>query len=627
MNHYEIAPLKLNSPILTYECSGALQKGDVVDIPIKNKTLQGVIINPCEKPKFSCKQAQETPYYFQEHQIVLADFIAQYYCCSYGEAYGLFIPFQKKSPQMPAETLTFHPNPLNDLQKKVLASINQKPISLLFGDTGSGKTEIYIHLIIETLYENKNVIFLMPEISLTPQIETRLKKVFGEIVGIWHSKISSKKKSKLLQDIEEGKIRVIAGARSALFLPLPNIGLIIVDEEHDDAYKSQKRPRYNARDISLYLGKKNHIKILLGSATPSINSYQNAKNNGTLVRLKGRHFETKKEILFENKPTQITPTILENLKKTLKKKEQAIIFLPTRGNFKTLLCQECGCSVQCPFCSVDMSLHLDKNMLSCHYCGYSSAIPSQCPSCKHPKLTAHRIGTAQIANELKELLVDAKIAIFDKDHTSTQNKLKNILNDFNHNKIDILIGTQMISKGHDYHKVNLAIILGIDYLLRNGDYRAYEQSISLLHQIAGRSGRKEDGKVIIQSLNSEFLKNFIGDYEEFLKFELLNRKDFYPPYCKLAMVHFSDKNEEKVIKHMQEIVGVIKHFIAQMELENDVVVIGYGKSAIEKIASKYRYHIFLRSKSHKGMLRVLNHISTQCQKMGFEIDIDPTQTL
>ncbi|MDO7253724.1 primosomal protein N' [Helicobacter cappadocius] len=626
MNYYEIAPLKLNSPILTYQSAQTFQKGDILDIPIKNKILQGVVIRSCEKPNFSCKQAQSTPYYFGKNQIILGDFIAQYYCCTYGEAYGLFVPFEKNTTPIITKTSSHYPNALNAIQKQALENIYKKPLALLFGDTGSGKTEIYIHLIIDTLAQNKNVIFLMPEISLTPQIEARLKKVFGEIVGIWHSKISSKKKSALLEDIKKGRIRIIAGARSALFLPLADLGLIIIDEEHDDAYKSQQKPRYNARDISLYLGNKNNIKILLGSATPSVSSYENAKKNNYLIRLQGRFFETKKQILFENKPTQITPTLLENLKNILEKKEQAIIFLPTRGNFKTLLCQECGHSIRCPFCSVDMSLHLNKKMLSCHYCGYCMPITLECPNCKSIEMSTYRIGTAQIAAELKELLPEASIAIFDKDHTSTQNKLKNILNDFNKNKIDILVGTQMIAKGHDYHKVNLAIILGIDYLLRSGDYRSYEYSISLLHQIAGRSGRKEDGRVIIQSLNSEFLKNFIGDYEKFLNYELTNRKDFYPPYRKLAMLHFSDKNEEKVIENMQKILNILKKNISETGLQNDVNIVGYGKSGIEKIALKYRYHIFLRSNTHTGILRVLNKISTLCQKMGFEIDIDPIHT-
>ncbi|PAF47402.1 primosomal protein N' [Helicobacter sp. 12S02232-10] len=622
MNYYQIAPLKTNSPILTYQSEITFQKGDITRIRVKNKEMQGVILKTCQKPEFSCKEAFKTSWYFGSNQIILADFISQYYCCSYGQAYGLFTPFDKEGDFKTFPLESYCAKELNSSQKKALEIAQTKDYSLLFGDTGSGKTEVYIHLLIETLAQNKNAIFLMPEISLTPQIQTRLENVFGNIVGIWHSKISSKKKKEMLEKIKEGSIKIIAGARSALFLPLKNLGLIVVDEEHDDAYKSQTKPRYNARDISLYLANKTKTKIILGSATPSLTTYHNAKKNDALIRLKGRHFNSKKEVFFEKMPTQITPFILKHLKDMLRQKEQAVIFLPTRANFKTLLCQECGQSVQCPFCSIDMSLHLDKKILSCHYCNYTLPIPSQCPNCKSPNLSAQRLGTAQVAIELKELLPEASIGIFDKDHTSTQNKLKKILNDFNHQKTDILIGTQMISKGHDYHNVNLAIILGIDHLLRSADYRSYEKAVALMHQLAGRSGRKENGKVIVQSLNSDFLQTFADNYEDFLDFELSHRSHSYPPYSKLATINFSDKDEKKTLQNMDFILKILEN-----NKNEDIVIIGAGKCAIEKIASKYRYQIFLRSLSHIAMMKVLHSISSYSEKMGFEIDMDPINIL
>ncbi|PAF51498.1 primosomal protein N' [Helicobacter sp. 13S00477-4] len=623
MNYYQIAPLKVNSPIFTYQSPNTFQKGDIVNIYIKNKKTQGVILSDCQKPNFTCREATKTPYYFGYNQIILADFIAQYYCCSYGEAYGLFIPFETNHlDSIILPTDSYSTNPLNIHQEKALKTIQNQPFSLLFGDTGSGKTEIYIQLLIQTISKKKNAFFLMPEISLTPQIEERLKNVFGDIVGIWHSKISAKKKKEILQKIQTSQIRIIAGARSALFLPLPNLSLIIIDEEHDDAYKSQNRPTYNARDISLYLGKKNKIKIILGSATPSLTSYENAKKTNSLIRLKGRHFDSKKEILYENHLTQITPFILNHLEKTLKQKKQAIIFLPTRANFKTILCQNCAQSIQCPFCSIDMSLHLGKKILCCHYCNYTLPIPSYCPNCKNHDLSTKRLGTAQVALELQELLPQASIAIFDKDHTNTQNKLKKILNDFNHKKIDILIGTQMISKGHDYHSVSLSVILGIDYLLRSGEYRSYEKTLSLIHQLAGRSGRKENGEVILQSLNCDFLKKFMDDYEDFINFELTHRSHSYPPYTKLAMLRFSHVEDEKAKKNMDFIIKILE------TLKNkEIIIIGAGKCGVEKIASKYRYQIFLRSTSHTAIMKLMHNINSYSQKMGFEIDIDPIQTI
>lgn len=617
MNHYHIALLKKNSPLLTYKSQESCNKGEIVEIDIKNKIGLGVIISDCIEPDFECRELRKTDKFFGENQIVLADFIAKYYCSSYGESYGLFLPF-KDNKKLEFLPINYSFNDLSLEQKKIFQEVLKKDIALLFGDTGSGKTEIYIHLIINVLSQNKSAIFLMPEISLTPQMEKRLKDIFGDIVGIWHSKISIKNKHRILSDLNEGKIRIIAGARSALFLPIKSLGLIIVDEEHDEAYKSQTRPRYNARDIALYLGKKNNIQILLGSATPSVLSYYNAKKNNFLLRLKGRYFKSQKEFIFQNHPTAITPFILDHIQKTLESKEQVVIFLPTRANFKTLLCQECGESIQCPFCSVDMSLHLKTQSLICHYCAHTTVIPKNCPSCGSNNLSAHRIGTAQVADELKEILPNAKISIFDKDHTNTQNKLKKILNDFNHHKIDILIGTQMISKGHDYHNINLAIVLGIDYILRNGDYKSYEKAISLIYQIAGRSGRKKDGKVIIQSLNTEVIKTFIKDYESFLEFEISHRYPFYPPFKRLALLNFSHIKQEVAENNMNFILEILKE-----NINEKVCIVGFGKSILEKIAQKYRYHIFLRSDSHTSLLKMISCIKSYTQSKSFEIDIDP----
>ncbi|PAF46502.1 primosomal protein N' [Helicobacter sp. 12S02634-8] len=620
MHYYKIAPLKANSPVLTYAGTEKMQKGDIAIIPIKNQNKQGVVLESCLKPDFVCKQAIKSTQYFNAHQILLAEFIAQYYCCSYGQAYGLCVPFEStlKPSVPPTHAPICPPHTLNTLQAQALQKIQTQNSSLLFGDTGSGKTEIYIHALKETLEMGKNAIFLMPEIALTPQMQMRLESVFGESVGIWHSKITAKKKSLLLSLIQTGQIRIIAGARSALFLPLANLGLLIIDEEHDDAYKSQSTPKYNARDASLYLGHKAQIKVILGSATPSLNSYYNAQKSNTLIRLKGRHFHSQKQILFENTPTQITPFVLDHLSEVLKKGEQAIIFLPTRAHFKTILCQQCFESVQCPFCSIDMSLHLDKNILSCHYCNHAMPIPSVCPKCGSDDLSSQRLGTAQAATELKTLLPQASIGVFDKDHTSTQNKLKKILTDFNQGKIDILIGTQMISKGHDYHSVNLAIILGIDYLLKSGDYRSYEKTIALMHQIAGRSGRKENGKVIIQSTQSEFLKNFIQDYEDLLHFELEHRSHSYPPFSRLALISFAHKEDAKAKNNLESVLKIL-----ESHKTPEITIIGAGKCAIEKIASKYRYQIFLRSHSAMTLIKLMHTISPYAQKMGFEIDIDP----
>ncbi|GAD19414.1 replication restart helicase PriA [Helicobacter fennelliae] len=503
--------------------------------------------------------------------------------------------------------------PLSQAQLAASNFIESKHVSLLFGDTGSGKTEIYFYHIAKALSQNKSALFLMPEIALTPQILARLESSFGDCVGVWHSKLTKAQKQNIINNIYTQRIKIIAGARSALFLPLANLGVIIVDEEHDEAYKSLQNPRYNARDLCLFLAQKAHIKVILGSATPSLSSYVLAKNNKYLYRLKGRFFDSAKDFILEQHKCELSPNLLQHLHQTLESKKQAIFFLPTRAHFKSLLCLQCGYGFQCPFCSVNMSLHLSQNALVCHYCAYTQAIPNQCLQCNNHDLSTNRIGTAQIADELKVHFPHANIAVFDKDHASTHKKLKEILHNFNTHKIDILVGTQMLSKGHDYHNVALAVVMGIDYVLNGGDFKSFERGIALLHQIAGRSGRKERGKVFIQSLQTDWIRLFLGDYEEFLKWEFTHRSHAYPPFKRLAMIHFSHTNKAQAKANMLQILPFL-------ERNKEITIIGYGQNAIEKIANKWRFHILLSAPKTKQILSAI-------QNLDVDIDIDALDTL
>ncbi len=460
----------------------------------------------------------------------------------------------------------------------------------------------------KVINENKTAIFLMPEISLTPQMESRVKEKFGSLVAIWHSKITKKNKEKILQDIYDEKVKIILGARSALFLPLKNIGVIVVDEEHDSSYKASNRPRYNAKDLAIFFGKTLNAKVILGSATPSLNSYVKFKH----FRLKGTFYNSSKEIIFENHQDQITPLIKDELQKSFANNRQAIIFLPTRANFKYISCSDCGAFVECPYCSVGMSLHTQKRALVCHYCNFALAILKKCPNCNSINLKASRIGTAEVVDELSNEFKDRVFKKFDKDEITTQNKLKKVLKDFNEKKIDVLVGTQMLSKGHDYHNVDLAIILGLDHILAMADFKAREMAMSMFIQIAGRSGRSTKGRVIVQSSNEEFFKKYLNDYELFLKDEINFRKDLYPPYKKLMRLLISHKVEKKAKEIMQKTLHELKTL-------KDIEIVGYGESAIFKIASKFRYHVLLRSSSSKALLKA-GYIA---KHSGCEVDIDP----
>jgi len=614
MRYYLVA-ISSKPLTLTYFSKDKLTPGRMVEVEVKSKIYKGYILKEIKKPEFNCKEIKKvTNFYLPSSYLNIAKFISTYYFCSIGEALGLFVPFlmeEKKqnnfklpTSNLKLETSNFQ---LSPPQQEALEFIKKNQISLLFGDTGSGKTEVYIEFLKEILKAGKRAIFLMPEISLTPQMEERLKKHFKESVAIWHSRLSKSKKNKILEDIYKGDIKIVAGPRSALFLPIKNLGAIVVDEEHDDSFKSQSSPRYNAKDLSVYFGKELNIKVILGSATPSLGSYKNYPT----FRLRGSFFNGEKEFIWDESNFNLSFLILENIKNILDQKKQAIIFLPTRANFKYLICQECASAVKCPYCEVGMSLHFDKNALVCHYCNFAQPIPKECPNCGSIELRANRIGTTEVVKELKEHFPKAVIKKFDKDEITTQNKLEKIIKDFSQKKIDILVGTQMLSKGHDYPNVSLSVILGIDYILNIADFRARERAVSLFLQIAGRSGRKGKGKVIVQTKNRDFFKKYL-DYERFLKDEFEFRKELYPPFKRLALIHFSHKNRDYAKKEMELTIKCLKKF-------NNIEIVGYGVAPIEKIASKYRYNILLRSDSPKALITAIN----SCKTPLAQVDMDP----
>lgn len=657
MKHYLIAPLKLNLPPLEYESREILRENDIAKISIKNKSLFGIVLCEVEKPNFKCKEAVKSEFALSESQVILGHFVANYYCVNLGVAFGIFVAkkrnessLQGESKDLPIDssdldsslrTKCFAQNDgfgldchdstqsvesrnyngfaipkLSPAQQSALNFILSHDKTLLFGDTGSGKTEIYINAICKTLSQGKNVLFLMPEIALTPQMEKRLKSVFGDLVCIWHSKVSKAKKERILSNLDS--IKIIAGARSALFLPLTNLGLIIVDEEHDEAYKATQNPRYNARDLAIFLAQKQGIRLILGSATPSLNSYYNFTLENCVFRLKGGYFEGKKSIIFDNDLDNIPQILVDKIATALESKKQIIIFVPMRGNFKVLQCAECGSGVKCKHCSINMSLHSRKNALICHYCGYAEPFfdgRTKCKVCNSTSFKALKIGTQEIYKNISTHFSQANIAIFDRDEVKSDSRLRRILSDFNDNKIDILIGTQMISKGHDYHNVALVAILGIDNLLNSSDFRANERAVSLLFQISGRTGRKNDGEVFINTQNSAFFGRFLDDYEDFLRFELESRVNLYPPFMRIALICAQNKVEAKAKDILQNAKKIVE------STKRNVEIVGLNKAPIERIGGLWRYIMLVRAKSAKELLNAL----TPIKDMPLIIDIDPQQ--
>lgn len=611
MNCYTL--VIIGSPLgeFSYHSSEDISIGTKVQVLFNNKEKYGVVLEKISKPDFDTNEILEiTVEKFSHKQLKLAQFISSYYICSLGDAFSLMLGFHTE--QTTTEVITEKKSTLilSDKQTEALKFLQSQKVGLLFGDTGSGKTEIYMKYCEQMIEEGKRSIFLMPEISLTPQIFTRLQEHFGESVVMWHSKLIPKQKREGLEKIHNGEAKIIAGPRSTLFLPIKDLGLIVVDEEHDDSYKSSSRPRYNARDIAIYMGKLYGVNVVLGSATPSLTSYVKFPH----IRLKGGHFSANRKFVYEKSVEELSPMILTALERTLQAKDQSIVFLPTRANFKYLICGDCGHTYECVFCSVGLSIHQKSRAMKCHYCNYTQAIPQICSECQSPNLTSNRLGTAEAVKNISEFLPDANVEQFDRDVITTASKLKKALKRFNDKESDILVGTQMLSKGHDYHGVTLAVVMGMDNLLHMGDYRSREKALSSLIQVAGRSGRAKDALVLVQSFHEDFFQNYLENYEGFLEEEKEFRKELYPPYKKLCRILFADKNGAKAQEAMREMES-------KLQTISDIEVVGSGKCSIERVANKWRFEILLRSDKATSLI---NAVNTTKVKLA-EIDMDPIE--
>ncbi|HEB9316213.1 TPA: primosomal protein N' [Campylobacter coli] len=612
MKYYELAVFGLYLQNLTFYSKEEIPALREVIIDLKNKkNLRALVLKECQKPEFQTKEIKEiTPFSLSHMQFELAKFISYYYTSKLGFVLGLFSTHQTYTCS--ATKIENKPE-LSQKQEEALKFIETHPTSLLFADTGSGKTEIYICLIRQYLEQGKQVLLLMPEISLTPQMQKRLEVYFKDKFFLWHSKISKKKKQENLERFCKSEALLVAGARSALFLPFVNLGLIIVDEEHDNSYKASNQPYINARDLALFLGSKFDIKVLLGSATPSLTSFYKQKS----FRLKGTFFESKKHFLYDENELGITPMLLGELKKSLENQKQAIIFLPTRANFRQIVCKDCGQTIKCPFCSIAMSLHKKRNVLKCHYCNYTSLIEQNCPSCQGAMLEARKMGTAELQELLQEALPLARIAKFDSDEITSIRKLNTVLKDFNENKIDILIGTSMLAKGHDYHSVDLSVILGLDEYLFRPNFKASEETLALAMQVAGRAGRKGEGRVLLQTKNRNFFERYIEDYDSFLQDELENRKDLYPPFKRLLRIVIEDKEQKQAQNLCQKLVDQISGALK-------VEIIGYGACSIEMLKGQYRFYILLRSDFYKALIKIQEYA---LNFKNVSVDIDPIDFL
>lgn len=536
---------------------------------------------------------------------------------------------------------------LNDAQKaakdQIMALFQEKESVLLHGVTGSGKTEIYVEMIKEALEGGSQVLYLLPEIALTTQIVTRLQAFFGSKMGVYHSKFSDNERVEVWRGIINGDISFVVGVRSAIFLPFDNLGLIIIDEEHETSYKQYNpAPRYHARDTALVLARMHFAKTLLGSATPSLESYYNAtQGKYGLVTLKERYgnavlpeirlADIKDGRKRKTLKADFTEELLTALTTTLEKGEQAIIFQNRRGYAPYLTCEACAWIPKCEHCAVSLTYHMYHNELRCHYCGYKEKLPGSCRACGSHHIKTMGFGTEKLEDDLKLLLPEAKIQRMDLDTTRRKYSYQTIIDNFEKGEIDILVGTQMVSKGLDFDKVSLVGIVDADRLLYFPDFRSFERAFQMIMQVSGRAGRRESpGLVIIQTanVNQPFFTNILrNDYLKMYEQELQERRQFlYPPFVRLIKVTL--KHENKATSEKAAV--FLKRILAEELGPHNVL--GPQEPVISKIRNQYLMEVLVKLGRKSPIQKMKEKLNNVCQsveqekdfkKLKITLDIDP----
>lgn len=514
-------------------------------------------------------------------------------------------------------------NPLNVAQERAFTAIRnsfqEKSVCLLHGVTSSGKTEIYIHLIEEVLRKGQQVLYLLPEIALTTQITERLKRVFGHRLGVYHSKFPDAERVEIWKkQLTDESYDIILGVRSSIFLPFKRLGLIIVDEEHENTYKQQEpAPRYHARSAAIMLASMYGAKVLLGTATPSVESYFNArKGKYGLVQLKERYKEIRlphielvdiKELTRQKRMKgPFSPVLVKEIRSALDRKEQVILFQNRRGFAQMVECRTCGWIPKCKNCDVSLTFHKRLNQLTCHYCGYTQSVAASCPACGGVELLNRGIGTERIEEDIQLTFPDVRVARMDLDTTRSRTAYEKIIADFEQGKTDILIGTQMISKGLDFNHVNVVGILNADTMLNYPDFRSYERAFQLMAQVAGRAGRKDkQGLVILQTKSpelpviSQVLNN---DYEQLYEDQLAERQVFrYPPFYRLIYVYLKHRKED-VLEQAAEMAATL----LRTGLGNRVL--GPDKPPIARIQTLFIKKIMIKVELTASMTKVRDYL-------------------
>lgn len=647
MYYYEVLPLTrtgAKDTTFTYESNDNIKLGKIVKIPLRNREVKGLIVKKVKKPEFDTKPiskilTDEAP--LSEVQIKLALKIADYYLCNISDVIPNMLPFEfgKRRRTIPEEKQTKTRNhlKLTDNQEKIFKDINKSKTNtthLIFGVTGSGKTEIYLQLIDDAIKSKKSSIMLVPEISLTPQTVKRFEERFGNKVAVWHSHLKETEKYHTWNKIKSGEKMVVVGARSAIFAPIKNLAYIIIDESHESSYKQDQKPRYETIRVAEWLVKITNAKLVLGTATPKVESYAKAKAGKYILHeLKERIVQNKMpqtEIIdmgneFKKKNYSIFSEILrDSIIETLKSGKQVLLFVNRRGASTFVVCRDCGYAAECPNCDIPLVYHPSQgNILKCHHCGYAKKSPSKCPKCASVAIKFFGLGTQRVEIEAKKWFPKARIGRMDKDTTSRHGEHEKIYNDFAKGKYDILIGTQLIAKGWDLPNVSLVGVISADNILNMPDFRSAERTFSLLTQVAGRTGRGyHPGNVYIQTYTPENYAIRAASKHSYLEFynrEIKERKKYnYPPFSNLVKLTISGKDKEKTEDKAKKLSNNLSE-----KIDNNSTIFGPTTAFIPRLSGKYRFQIIIKTKNLPKIQEVLRDIDLK----DWTYDINPESLL
>lgn len=639
----------------TYECLRLMLPrgiGKVSDASAKVATL--LTVNENDLPKLTQKQKSVVDLLFDVNTASVSE-ICEF--CSVGvsviknlEKYGVISIYDKEVLRNPYKNVQITENKDIELSPQQMQAYTtysnmldgEGGTGLLFGVTGSGKTQVYLKLIDKALENQKDVIVLVPEISLTPQALSIFHKRYGDKVAVFHSGLSLGERNDEYKRADRGEAKIVIGTRSAVFAPLHNLGLIIMDEEQESTYKSERTPKYNTKDVANFRCKYNKALFLMTSATPSLETYSNALNNKyVLCELTQRFGDAKlpqvitvdmKQEMKNGNKSPISAKLKELIEDTLDNNKQVILLINRRGYNTFIACNDCGHVITCPNCSISLTYHSANNRLVCHYCGYTKKLDNVCPQCKGDNIRYSGFGTQKIEDELAYLFPDARILRMDADTTSTKFSHEKMFNAFANHEYDIMIGTQMVAKGLDFDDVTLVGVVNADNSLYDESYNSAERCFDLITQVVGRSGRRDgNGKAVIQTINPynqtlEYASK--QDYKSFYENEIELRKLLtYPPYCDIISASFIGDNENKVAL-------CSKKFFELLIEENEkykhkIIVLGPSVAKIAKLNNTYRYRLSVKCKNSKNIRNMFNDIQKNISKIkeykdiSVSLDINP----